>query len=150
MSNRMADYTIKKKARLWKILPGGRNKFSATLGETIYLSPDRYDDWASGKPKKSTIALVEHEKVHVDQFRRDSAFKRRYLTSRKWRLLYEAEGYAKQAFIRVKLDKRNRGRHFFVNRYAKVLSSKTYLLFMPFNEVYAAIDREYQRLKDGE
>ncbi len=62
----MSEYIIKKKSRLWKVLPGGRNRFSATLGETIYLSPKRYDDWKSGKPKKSTVALIEHEKVHVD------------------------------------------------------------------------------------
>ena len=100
----------------------------------------------SATPKKSTIALVEHEKVHVDQFRRDPAFKRRYLTSRQWRLLYEAEAYAKQAFVRVKLDKKKRRRHFFVSRYAKVLASKTYLLFMDYNKIYKAIDREYERL----
>lgn len=142
----MSEYIIKKKSRLWKVLPGGRNRFSATLGEVIYLTPARYDDWMSATPKKSTIALVEHEKVHVDQFRRDPAFKRRYLTSRKWRLLYEAEAYAKQAFVRVQLDKRKRGRHFFVSRYAKVLASKTYLLFMDYNKIYKAIDREYERL----
>ena len=68
---KMSEYKILKKSRLWKVLPGGRNRFSATLGETIYLAPARYDDWVSGNPKKSTIALVEHEKVHVDQFRRD-------------------------------------------------------------------------------
>ena len=90
--------------------------------------------------------LIEHEKVHVDQFRRDPAFKRRYLTSRQWRLLYEAEAYAKQAFVRVQLDKRKRGRHYFVSRYAKVLASKTYLLFMDYNKIHKAIDREYERL----
>ena len=142
----MSEYIIKKKSRLWKVLPGGRNRFSATLGDTIYLTPKRYDDWKSGKPKKSTLALIEHEKVHVDQYRRDPAFKRRYLTSRKWRLQYEAEAYAKQAFVRVKLDKKKRGRHFFVSRYAKVLASKTYLLFMDYNKIYKAIDREYERL----
>lgn len=144
----MSEYIFKKKSRLWKILPGGRNRFSATLGETIYLSPKRYDDWTSGKPKKSTVALIEHEKVHVDQYRRDKAFKRRYLTSRKWRLQYEAEAYAKQAFVRVQLDKRKRGRHYFVNRYAKVLASNTYLLFKGFDEVYDAIDREYGKLAE--
>ena len=143
----MSEYIIKKKSRLWKVLPGGRNRFSATLGETIYLSPKRYDDWTSGKPKQSTVALIEHEKVHVDQYQRDKAFKRRYLTSRRWRLQYEAEAYAKQAFVRVQLDKRKRGRHYFVNRYAKVLASNTYLLFKGVNEVYAAIDREYDKLE---
>ena len=139
-------YVVKKKSRLWKVLPGGRNKFSATLGDTIYLTPERYDDWKSGNPKGSTIALVEHEKVHVSQFRGDPAFKRRYLTSRKWRLRYEAEAYAKQAFIRVKLDKRGRDGDYFVDRYAKLLSSNTYLLFMSYDRVYEAIDREYEKL----
>ena len=142
----MSEYVIRKKSRLWKILPGGRNKFSATLGDTIYLTPERYDDWQGGSPKGSTIALVEHEKVHVQQYWRDPGFKRKYLTSRKWRLRYEAEAYAKQAFIRVRLDKRKRGRAFFVDRYARVLASNTYLLFKGFDEVYDAIDREYGKL----
>ena len=141
----MSDYTIKKKSRLWKVLPGGRNRFSATLGETIYLSPKRYDDWASGKPKKSTLALIAHEQVHVDQFRRDPGFKRKYLTRRKWRLQYEAEAYAKQVQVRVRLGSR-RNAKYYIDRYAKILSSKTYLLFMDYDAVRAAIYREYQKL----
>ena len=127
------------------MLPGGRNRFSATLGDTIYLAPARYDDWVSGNPKKSTIALVEHEKVHVDQFRRDSAFKRRYLTSRKWRLQYEAEAYAKQVQVRVQLGTKRDADHY-IGRYAKLLSSKTYMLFMSYDRVLEAIDREYEKL----
>ena len=142
----MSEYIIKKKSRLWKVLPGGRNKFSASLGETIYLTPKRYDDWKSGKPKKSTLALIEHEKVHVDQYRRDPGFKRKYLTSRKARLRYEAEAYAKQAFVRVQLGSR-RDRDYYVDRYAKLLSSKTYLLFMSYESVYEAIDEEYEKLE---
>ena len=141
----MSEYIIKKKSRLWKILPGGRNKFSATLGDTIYLSPDRYDDYHSKKPKKSTIALVEHEKVHVDQYRRDPGFKRKYVTSRKARLRFEAEAYAKQVFTRVQLGSR-RDADYYVGRYAKLLSSRTYLLFMSYEAVYEAIDREYEKL----
>ena len=147
MKKHDSEPKIVKKSQLWRLIPmAGRNRFSTTFSDTIYLTPERYDDWKSGKPKKSTLALIEHEKVHVDQFRRDPAFKRRYLTSRQWRLLYEAEAYAKQAFVRVQLDKRKRGRHYFVNRYAKVLASNTYLLFKRVDEVYAAIDREYDRL----
>jgi hypothetical protein len=142
----MPNYVIKKKSRLWKILPGGRNKFSATLGETIYLSPDRYDDYHSKKPKKSTIALIEHEKVHVDQYRRDPGFKRRYVTSRKWRLRYEAEAYARQVFTRVQLGS-CRDADYYVDRYAKLLSSKAYLLFMSYDSVYQAIDDEYEKLE---
>ena len=142
----MSNYKIVKKSQLWKLIPlAGRNRFSTTLGDKIYLTPKRYDDWKSGSPKKSTIALIAHEQVHVDQFRRDPAFKQRYVTSRKWRLQYEAEGYAKQAYVRVQLGSR-RNRHDYVSRYAKVLASKTYLLFLPYDEVYAAIDREYGKL----
>ena len=140
-----AGYTIKKKSRLWKVLPGGRNKFSATLRGTIYLSPGRYDDYHSRTPKKSTIALVEHEKVHVDQYRRDPGFKRKYVTSRKARLRYEAEAYAKQAFTRIQLGSSRDG-DYYVDRYAKLLSSKTYLLFMSYDKVFEAIDEEYEKL----
>ena len=186
----MSNYKIVKKSQLWKLIPlAGRNRFSTTLGDKIYLTPKRYDDWKSGSPKKSTIALIAHEQVHVDQFRRDPAFKQRYVTSRKWRLQYEVEGYAKQAYVRVQLGsstiytaKRDgnvgtaakgssrkwrlqyeaegyakqvyvrvqlgsrRNRHDYVSRHAKVLASKTYLLFLPYDEVYAAIDREYGKL----
>ena len=31
-------------------------------------------------------------------------------------------------------------------RYAKVLASNTYLLFMSYDRVYEAIDREYEKL----
>ncbi len=142
----MSEYTILKKSQLWKLIPlAGRNRFSTTFGNKIYLTPKRYDDWKSGRPKKSTIALIAHEQVHVDQFRRDPAFKQRYVTSRKWRLQYEAEGYAKQAYVRVQLGS-SRNRHDYVSRHAKVLASKTYLLFLSYDEVYAAIDREYGKL----
>ena len=141
----MSEYIIKKKSRLWKILPGGRNRFSATLGGTIYLSPGRYDDYHSSTPKKSTIALVEHEKVHVDQYRRDSGFKRKYLTSRTARLRYEAEAYAKQTFTRIQLGTK-RDADYYIGKYAKLLSSKTYMLFMSYDKVFEAIDKEYEKL----
>ena len=39
-------------------------------------------------------ALIEHERVHVKQFRQHRfTFWLRYLFSRKWRLRYEAEAY---------------------------------------------------------
>lgn len=142
----MSNYIIKKKSRLWKVLPGGRNRFSATLGDTIYLSPNRYDDYQSKTPKKSTIALVEHEKVHVDQYRRDPGFKRKYVTSRKARLRYEAEAYAKQVFVRGQLGTK-RDADYYIGKYAKLLSSKTYLLFMSYDKVFEAIDKEYEKLE---
>ena len=145
----MSNYKIVKKSQLWKLIPlAGRNRFSTTLGDKIYLTPKRYDDWKSGSPKKSTIALIAHEQVHVDQFRRDPAFKQRYVTSRKWRLQYEAEGYAKQACQLDAVCPRStrqywlgRNRHDYVSRHAKVLASKTYLLFLPYDEVYVRGDR---------
>ena len=141
------DYKIKEKSRWWSLVPlSGRNRFSATLGDTIYLTPKRYADWTSDQPRISTIALVEHEKTHVDQWRRDKHFKRNYVTSRSKRLQYEAEAYAKQAYIRVKLDGKDRNER--VARYAKILSSITYLLFMPFERIARAIDDEYQKLED--
>ena len=51
-----------------------------------------------------------------------------------------------QAWVRATMDRKKRGRHYFVGRYAKVLASSTYLLFMSFDEVYDAIDREYGKL----
>ena len=67
------------------------------------------------------------------------------MTSRKWQLLYEAEAYAKQVFTRVQLGS-SRDADYYVDRYAKLLSSKTYLLFMSYESVYEAIDEEYEKL----
>ena len=139
-------YNIKRKGWIWNLVPlTGRNRFSCTFGNTIYLTPSRYDDYKSGNPKGSTIALIEHEKVHVDQHRRDPNFKKNYITSRAWRLEYEAEAYGRQARTRVRLDKRGRDRPFFVDRYTKLLSSTTYLLFMSYETVYQAIDIAYDK-----
>ena len=152
MKKHDSEPKIVKKSQLWSLIPlAGRNRFSTTFSDTIYLTPKRYDDWKSGNPRPSTVALIAHKKVHVDQYFRDSAFKCRYMTSRQWRLRYEAEAYAKQAYIRAKLDKRQeRGRRYYVTKYANVLASKTYMLFKPFDELYHAIDKEYQKLvKNG-
>jgi len=101
MTNEFKNYKIKKKSRLWKIIPlAGRNRFSTTFGDTIYLTPSRYDDYQSGQPKNSTVALIHHEIVHVEQYKRDKHFKKNYLTDTRYRLQAEAEAYAKQAYIR--------------------------------------------------
>lgn len=147
LSDRLKSIKIKRKSRWWKFVPfTGRDRFSLTFGETIYLTPKKYDDWKSGNPKSSTIALIAHETVHVSQWRREAHFKQEYIKSRRARLIYEAEAYARQAYIRVKLDKHGRDRDFFVTRYTKILRSKTYLLLMSFETIYQAIDRKYKEL----
>ena len=139
------QYTIKRKGPLWKFAPlTGRNRFSMTFGSTIWLTPRRYDDYQKIVPKDSTLALIEHEKVHVEQWRQGPNFKTMYLTSRTHRLNYEAEAYSRQIYERFRLGT-SRTLHYYLNRYAKILSSRTYLLFFPYSKVYRAIHREYDK-----
>ena len=129
---------IKRKSWLWHLVPlSGRNRFSATIGETIYLSPKRYDDSKRLQPKASTIALIEHEKVHVLQFRRDRLFPFKYLFSRKWRLKYEAEAYARHIEVLVKRGNRDREKE--IDKKARLLASRSYMLFMNYETVREAI-----------
>lgn len=140
-------YKIKQKSRWWSLVPlSGRNRFSATMGNTIYLTPSRWKDWTGGSPKNSTLALLAHETTHVDQFNSERNFKRNYVTSRKHRLRYEAEAYAKQIFVRMQLGS-TRHPAYYIDRYAKLLSSKSYLLFMSYDTAYRAILSEYNRQK---
>lgn len=140
-----ADCTIKRKSIGWKFVPfAGRDTYSTTIKDTIYLTPDRYDDYQRDSPKNSTIALVEHEKVHIAQWRRDKHYELNYVTSREKRLAYESEAYGMQAYIRVTEGGRDRDER--VAYYASILSSLTYLLFMSFEDVAEAIDAEYEKL----
>ena len=48
-------------------------------------------------------------------------------------------------FVRIQLGTK-RDADYYIGKYAKLLSSKTYLLFMSYDRVYEAIDREYEKL----
>ena len=140
-------FYVKEKGRKWNLVPlSGRNRFSATLGNTIYLTPKRYADYTSDNPKSSTIALVEHEKRHVLQHAQEKNFKRKYLTNRHSRLRYEAEGYAMQVYVRELLGT-SRSVDYYLNKYAKTMSSITYLLLASYETCRKAIQDEYENLK---
>lgn len=138
------DYKVKRKGFMWNFVPlSGRNRFSVTIGSTIYLTPKRYDNYQSKNPSNSTIALVEHEKVHVAQKQNDKWFGFKYLLSRKARFIYEVKACAIQADKRIQLlpcgEKTIDNCTKFCERYAKTLSSWNYLLFMGFDKCFKAI-----------
>ena len=136
---------VKRKSWWWNLVPlAGRNRFCTTIGETIYLSPKRHTDSQALKPRVSTVALIEHEKVHVIQFRRDRLFMLRYVFSRKWRLKYEAEAYARHIEILVKRGGRDLEAE--LNKRAGVLAGWHYLLFMSHAAVKAAIAEAYNKI----
>ena len=136
---------VRQKTLIWHLIPlAGRNRFCTTIGSTIYLSPKRFNDYKQLQPKVSTTALVEHEKVHVAQYEREGLmFCLKYLFSRKWRLRYEAEAYAKQIFVRLQLGSR-RSNHYYIDRYAALIKSN-YLLGKSHQEIYEAIEREHEK-----
>ena len=142
----LSQHKIAKKARIWKIIPlAGRNRFSTTFSDKIYLTPKRWADWNQINPKNSTIALVAHEAMHIAQYRRDKHFKKNYLTDTHYRLQCEAEAYATQAYIREVLGT-SRGVEYYLKKYAHTLTDN-YKLGMPFQRVYREITDQYNRIK---
>ena len=132
---RVSDVNIKRKSWLWNLVPlTGRNRFSSTIGKTIYLTPKRYDDYFSGSPSITTLALVAHEKVHVRQYREDRRFQVKYVSSRQARLSYEVEAYAEQ--IKFLVQHYPNRREKYIRQKAKRLASINYLLFMDYETVY--------------
>ena len=126
----------------------GRNKFSCTIGETIYLTPKRHADYMRPTPNRPTLALLAHEACHVDQFRRDKGFKYRYVFGRNWRLKYESEAYARQIHTSMVLGSK-RTAAYYINRHAKLLSSNSYLLLMSYDKVRNAIQETYNQIKEA-
>ena len=134
----MVEATLKRKSWLWNLVPlAGRNRFSSTIGTTIYLTPKRYDDYHSESPSLTTQALVVHEKVHVRQYQEDKGFQRKYVFSRQARLKYEAEAYGEQ--IQFLIQHRPEKKAEYIEEKAQRLSSITYLLFMDYDTVRQAI-----------
>lgn len=142
----LSQHKIAKKARIWKLIPlAGRNRFSTTFSDKIYLTPQKWEDWRQLDPKNSTIALVAHEVIHIEQFLSDKHFKKNYLTDTHYRLQVEAEAYATQAYIREVLGT-SRGVEYYLNKYASILTNN-YKLGMPFQRVYREITEHYNRIK---
>ena len=54
-----------------------------TIGFIIFVRPENLND----------LGLIEHEKVHVKQFKRNPLMPLLYLVSCKYRLAYEVEAY---------------------------------------------------------
>ncbi len=139
------DCFIERKSWLWNLVPlAGRKKFSTTIGNKIYLTPERYDDFYSKSPSDSTIALVEHEKVHVLQKSKDKWFSLKYVFSRKARFKYEVKAYAIQIDKRMQLEpvgnKTIQKMEDYCERYARYLSSWRYMLFMSFDKCFKAME----------
>ena len=117
---------IVEKSFWWNFVPlSGRRRFSASIGDTIYLTPKRWRDYKSGSPSRTTRALVAHEMRHYTQRQRVGArlWTRRYLFSRHWRMKYEAEAYAHQILLL------GGNRVSWAQKKAKTLA-RWYLLFM--------------------
>ncbi|MCZ6678452.1 MAG: hypothetical protein O7E52_14535 [Candidatus Poribacteria bacterium] len=132
----MSDVKIKRKSWLWNLVPlTGRNRFSSTIGSTIYLTPKRYDDYHSDSPSVRTQGLVIHETVHVRQYQAEKLlFGLKYALSRKARLNYEIEAYAAQ--IKFSIQHHPDRKEKYIRQKAKVLSSTRYLLFMDYESVH--------------
>ena len=145
------NYNIRCKSWLWNLVPlAGRNRFSSTIGKTIYLTPKRWKDYASGHPSPHTAALIEHEATHVRQSKREGQFRFsiQYLFSRKHRLGYEIEAYGVQIdYLRRHVsgfDVEER-----INRVAEVLASWRYLIFFPKAEIASKLRAEVEKLNSG-
>ncbi len=142
---------IQKKSWLWNLVPlAGRNRFSTTLFSTIYLAPKAYKDYRSKTPSASVLALVEHEKIHVRQYREEGIrCCLKYLLSPKARFSYEVDAFAAQIFFLSQA--RPQKREAYLVSKAKLLSSLfPYLLFIPYGTAIVALREELKRLEGAD
>lgn len=145
LEENMSEAKIKRKSSLWNFVPlAGRNRFSTTLGSTIYLTPKRYDNYYSGSPSVRTTGLVIHEKVHVRQYQEDWLFQLKYIFSRSARLNYEIEAYAEQ--IKFSIEHYPNRKAKYIKQKAKTLSSCPYLLCMSYESVHKRLDAKVDEL----
>lgn len=115
----------------WSFVPlAGRKRFSSTLGRTIYLTPKRYNNYYSASPSIYTLALVAHEKVHVQQYDADPlGFPFYYILSRTRRMNYEVEAYVAQIH-QITSGYPDLNRQTLIGKKADNLASWRYLLFI--------------------
>ena len=62
----MNDYHLKVKGFLWKLTPMA-NTTAQTIYPNIYLPKAWYEDITSPHPKPMYIAVLEHEKLHINR-----------------------------------------------------------------------------------
>lgn len=134
--------TVKQKGWWWYLPPfciSGRNRYSSTIGHTIYLTPKRWKSHMSGNPSRGTNALIEHEVTHIIQQERYGSFKWMflYLFSKKKRILFESEAYAYQV---ISYEPKGKTETFnYVQKRAKSMASWRYFMSITQEDAYILI-----------
>ncbi len=109
-----------------------------TIGTIIFIKPELVD----------RQDIIEHEKVHVAQFKRQPfTFWLRYLFSAKWRLRYECDAFATQIRYLISHDY-NADLTALIDRFANDIAIY-YRLPYSLAKIRAELVKAYRRLLNG-
>jgi len=110
-----------------------------------------YKKWAEQAHSASVAALIEHEKIHIEQQRKEPfKFYFKYIFSRKWRLEYELQAFVVQIQYLIKDSKKSVWRDVRIKElaenFSELLSSPMYLLFYSKNKIHKEFLKRLQGL----
>jgi len=129
---------VKKKPFAWRVLPWLYRYTAQALYPNIYVSPKVYENLQTKNPNPKNIAILEHEKKHIERQKEMGLFifGVKYLFSPKFRL--QEELLAIREGMRV--YKKN-NLNFDINRSAKFLSSWLYLWMTSYENAKKELEK---------
>jgi len=132
---------VKKKPIFWRILPWLYRYTAQALYPSIYVSPEIYENLQSKNPKQKFIAVLEHERKHIERQKEMGllVFGVKYLLSPKFRLNEElvADKEAMRIYKRYKLS-------YDFDRTAHFLSSSLYLWMTSFENAKKELEKIWE------
>ena len=135
--------TVKKKPKIWEFIPWLSSYTAQAIYPNIFVSKEVYEDLSRSKPNHKFVAVLEHEKKHIERQKELGFIKFGigYLFFPKFRfqeeLLAIREG--------MKYLKKNK-LTFDTERSAKYLSSWLYLWMVSYDEAKKELDRIWHEI----
>ena len=135
--------TVKKKPKIWEFIPWLSSYTAQAIYPNIFVSKEVYEDLSRSKPNHKFVAVLEHEKKHIERQKELGFIKFGvgYLFSPKFRFQEELLAI-KEGMKYLKKNKLT----FDTERSAKYLSSWLYLWMVPYDEAKKELDRIWHEI----
>ena len=135
--------TVKKKPKIWEFIPWLSSYTAQAIYPNIFVSKEVYEDLSRSKPNHKFVAVLEHEKKHIERQKELGFIKFGvgYLFSPKFRFQEELLAI-KEGMKYLKKNKLT----FDTERSAKYLSSWLYLWMVSYDEAKKELDRIWREI----
>ena len=134
---------VKKKPKNWDFIPWLSSYTAQAIYPNIFVSKEVYEDLSRSKPNHKFVAVLEHEKKHIERQKELGFIKFGvgYLFSPKFRFQEELLAI-KEGMKYLKKNKLT----FDTERSAKYLSSWLYLWMVSYDEAKKELDRIWHEI----